>query len=170
VNYPAAHFDYVTMDQVIEHFPDPLRVLAQVRQILRPGGRLVFSTPNGCGWGQRLFGTRWINWHAPYHLQHFSRRSIELAAGRTGFRVLKLASVTSSDWLHMQWTHLLNYPAPGSPSAYWTKAPRHGVTSALQWFVLGVFHRMKLNHVITRLLDAAGIGDNHLVIFEKVAE
>jgi hypothetical protein len=29
---------------------------------------------------------------------------------------------------------------------------------------------MKLNHVITRLLDAAGIGDNHLVIFEKVAE
>lgn len=169
-NYPAARFDYVTMDQVIEHFPDPLRVLAQVRQILRPGGRLVFSTPNGCGWGQRLFGTRWINWHAPYHLQHFSRRSIELAAGRTGFRVLKLASITSSDWLHMQWTHLLNYPAPGSPSAYWTKAPRPGFASALQWSVLGAIHRMKLNHFITRLLDTAGIGDNHLVIFEKVAE
>ncbi|MDP1613831.1 MAG: class I SAM-dependent methyltransferase [Sulfuritalea sp.] len=169
-NYPAAYFDYVTMDQAIEHFPDPLRILAQVRQILRPGGRLIFSTPNGCGWGQRLFGIRWINWHAPYHLHYFARGSIELAAGRTGFRVLKLASITSSDWLLMQWEHLLSYPAPGCPSDYWIYLRRPGLRAILAKLAVGATHRLKMNHVITRLMDLMGVGDNHLVILQKPRE
>jgi len=169
-NYPDACFDYVTMDQVIEHFPDPLRVLTQVGQILKPGGCLVFSTPNGRGWGARLFGTRWINWHAPYHLHYFSRRSIELAADKTGFRVLNLASITSSDWLLMQWEHLLHYPGPGRPSAYWTKLPAQGFGANLESLAVGATHRLKMNHVVTRLMDMLGVGDNHLVILQKWPE
>jgi SAM-dependent methyltransferase len=169
-NYPAGYFDYVTMDQVIEHFPDPLKVLAQVRQILKPGGHLVFSTPNGCGWGQRLFGARWINWHAPYHLHFFSRASIDLAARNSGFRVLKLASITSSDWLLMQWEHLLHYPAPGRPSAYWAKLPARGLRAALARVAVGATHRLKVNHAITRLMDMMDVGDNHLVILQRPGE
>jgi SAM-dependent methyltransferase len=39
-------FDVVCNFQVIEHLPDPKPFLEQVRQVLRPGGCLIVTTPN----------------------------------------------------------------------------------------------------------------------------
>jgi 2-polyprenyl-6-hydroxyphenyl methylase/3-demethylubiquinone-9 3-methyltransferase len=39
--------DVVLCVGALEHMPDQRRVLAQVRRVLRPGGRLVCLTPNG---------------------------------------------------------------------------------------------------------------------------
>jgi SAM-dependent methyltransferase len=39
-------FDLVLCSEVIEHIPDPGRALASIHRILRPGGRLVLSTPH----------------------------------------------------------------------------------------------------------------------------
>ena len=44
---PDASFDAVVMTEVYEHLRDyPVRSLIEVRRILRPGGRLYFTTPN----------------------------------------------------------------------------------------------------------------------------
>lgn len=39
-------FDLVVSVWVMEHLDDPLAVLSEVRRVLRPGGHLVFITPN----------------------------------------------------------------------------------------------------------------------------
>jgi len=39
-------FDAITMIDLIEHVPDPLKLLDTARQLLRPGGLLVIYTPN----------------------------------------------------------------------------------------------------------------------------
>ena len=39
-------FDVVTMMDVIEHVPEPMRLLAAARKVLKPGGELVVYTPN----------------------------------------------------------------------------------------------------------------------------
>lgn len=44
--FADASFDVVTANMVVEHLPDPTRVFAEVRRVLRPGGRFVFHTPN----------------------------------------------------------------------------------------------------------------------------
>ncbi len=42
-------FDYVVSIEGIEHIADPFVFLAEVRRVLRPGGRLFLTTPNvGC--------------------------------------------------------------------------------------------------------------------------
>ena len=47
-------FDVVLLGDVIEHLRDPVDTLRRLRRFLRPGGRLVLSTPNVANWAIRL--------------------------------------------------------------------------------------------------------------------
>lgn len=61
--YADGSFDLVTCSWVIEHLRDPARALAQVRRVLRPGGHLVFLTPNALNY------VTWLGRLAPARLQ-----------------------------------------------------------------------------------------------------
>jgi SAM-dependent methyltransferase len=43
---PAAGFDLVLCSEVIEHIPDSRSAIAGIHKILRPGGKLILSTPH----------------------------------------------------------------------------------------------------------------------------
>jgi 2-polyprenyl-3-methyl-5-hydroxy-6-metoxy-1,4-benzoquinol methylase len=160
--FPQEYFDVVTMDQVIEHMGDPIGALASVRKVLKPGGIAILGTPNPAGWGARVFGQRWINWHAPYHLHLFTGRSMQIAAERAGLVAEPLGTLTSSEWLFYQWLHLATQSPPGCPAAFWTGGgPAGGMGKALQRLAF-LLHRSKVNHLLTRLFDGLGIGDSQL--------
>ncbi len=44
--YPDASFDLITCTEVAEHLENHFELLREVRRILKPGGRAIFSTPN----------------------------------------------------------------------------------------------------------------------------
>jgi ubiquinone/menaquinone biosynthesis C-methylase UbiE len=44
--FDAATFDLISANMVFEHVEHPEQVLREVRRVLKPGGRLVFHTPN----------------------------------------------------------------------------------------------------------------------------
>lgn len=44
--FAGGAFDLVCCFQVLEHLPDPARLLAEARRVLAPGGRLLLTTPN----------------------------------------------------------------------------------------------------------------------------
>ena len=66
-------FDVVVIGELLEHIREPLRLVGQAYRVLRPGGRLVGSTPNGFRLKNRL---RFLSGrHAevdPTHLHLFS--------------------------------------------------------------------------------------------------
>lgn len=165
--YKPGFFDYVTMDQVIEHVADPLAMLRGIAMILKPGGMAILSTPNADGWGANLFGRRWINWHAPYHIQHFSIKSMKIAAEGAGLIVERVRNITSSEWLYYQWIHLLTFPKMGEPSVFWSPRAKPGFKDNVLLRLLAIVHSTKINHVITRLFDALGIGDSYLFFLRK---
>ena len=45
LTFPDAAFDLVTSTEVFEHVADDARAFREVRRVLRPGGRLVFTVP-----------------------------------------------------------------------------------------------------------------------------
>lgn len=166
--YEENFFDYVTMDQVIEHVTDPIAVMQGISRILKPGGTAIFSTPNANGWGRRLFGARWINWHVPYHLQFFTQQSIELAAEKTGLTLSEVTTRTNSEWLHYQWMHLVFYPRKGKSSRFWSsnKSGERLYQKVMVGFLV-ILHKTKINHFLTRLFDAMTIGDNYIFVLKK---
>jgi 2-polyprenyl-3-methyl-5-hydroxy-6-metoxy-1,4-benzoquinol methylase len=164
--YDDAFFDYVTMDQVVEHVTDPLATLQGIARILKPGGTAIFSTPNGHGWGARLFARRWINWHTPYHLQFFSKKSMQLTAEQVGFSI-ETRTVTNSEWLLYQWLHLITYPDMGTPSSFWAPNGRSTRMKKLFCKIVLLIHKTKVNHLITRLFDGLDLGDNFVFILKK---
>lgn len=166
-NHRDIFFDYITLDQVIEHIEDPVSMLQGVSRILRPGGKVIISTPNPDGWGAVLFKKKWINWHVPYHMHFFSITSIKIAAEKAGLVIEEAKTISSSHWLHLQWLHLISYPSVGKPSLFWSQAPSHSYREKFIKLLLSLIHRLKINHLITRFFDGLGFGDNSLIILGK---
>ena len=155
--YEAGFFDYVTMDQVIEHVTDPLTTLRGVARILKPGGTAILSTPNAGGWGAKIFGRRWINWYVLYHL---AAEQVRLVVERT-------MTITPSAWLHYQWIHLLTCPTEGQPSVFWAPCGKWSLMQRLGLKALSMAHQCKIDHAITRFFDALDAGDSRLYFLRE---
>jgi len=170
--YESNFFDYVTMDQVIEHVIDPIDILSGVERILKHGGKVILTTPNANGWGAKVFGRKWINWHAPYHMQFFTKDSMQKLSEATGMVVESVQTITPSAWLNIQWMHLLMYPRPGQKSDFWSKLAcgKKPVISGSTRFIMRVVkivNVLKINHLITRLADMVGVGDCLVFVLRK---
>lgn len=99
-NLPEAIADAITMNHVIEHVSDPLRLLKESKRILKPGGTLVVVTPNLNSLGRYVFGASWRDWDIPRHLFIFSRESLEKCAYQAGLRVNSLRTTArSARWI-----------------------------------------------------------------------
>ena len=155
------------MSQVIEHVTKPVQTLSGIARVLKSGGVAILSTPNASGWGARVFGQRWINWHAPYHLQFFTLRSMRLTAEQAGLVVERTVTITPSAWLHYQWIHLLSCPPEGVTSPFWAPGDKWSLKQKMALKMLEIVHRCKINHVVTRIFDAISMGDNRIYFLRK---
>lgn len=80
-------FDVVTLFDVIEHVPDPLALLALARNVTRPGGTLIVSTPSRLGypWGRHPMD------RPPHHLTRWTPTALRWALDATGLGLSRLA-------------------------------------------------------------------------------
>lgn len=85
-----AQYDIVALWYVIEHVPDPERLLRQIAAVLPPGGLLCFATPNASGISGRRNMQRFLARNPIDHYTAWSPASARRLLARLGFRVLKI--------------------------------------------------------------------------------
>ncbi len=56
----------MVMDSVIEHLPNPVETVRDLRRFLKPGGTIVLLTPNMESGHFRFLGKRWTGMLAPH--------------------------------------------------------------------------------------------------------
>jgi len=95
----SAAYDVVVLSNVLEHAPDPKKVLLNVRGNLNAGGQLWISCPNSRSWLRRVFGRSWINWHVPFHISHFSTETLQRLLTDAGFQNVETQQITPALWV-----------------------------------------------------------------------
>ena len=94
--FEAESFDLVTLWDVVEHLPDPVSTLREIRRILRPGGLLVLSTPDLKSLDSRLFAGWWHGLEIPRHLVLFGPETMRQALQRAGFEKVERKYISGS--------------------------------------------------------------------------
>ncbi len=88
--------DFVQINHVIEHDPDPVALLDHIYTALKPGGWVIGETENiGC-LSYRLFGRYWSLLHLPYHLLFFTPETLRGVFARSRFGTVEIASQTDA--------------------------------------------------------------------------
>lgn len=87
-------YDGITMIEVIEHLPDPVETLTRAKELLKPMGRLVLSTPNQ--WAVLFkIKSRIMNedlLYDPLHLHEFNPLTLRTLFHQSGLKVDRIYS------------------------------------------------------------------------------
>ena len=86
---PHAHYDLITLWDVLEHLPDPLACLRAARDWLHPDGLLVLETQDVRSFAARVLGRRWHHYKHAEHLHHFHAETLQRALSESGFEIVE---------------------------------------------------------------------------------
>jgi SAM-dependent methyltransferase len=102
-----ARFDHVLLTQVLEHIPEPAKVLAELHRVLKPGGTLWLTAP--------LF---YAEHEQPYDFFRYTRFGLRHLLEGSGFEVREI------DWMEgylgtlSYQARLMSRSLPSSPGDY----------------------------------------------------
>lgn len=84
----AGSFDYVVLQDVLEHVEDPRQLLARLDGLLRPGGTVLVGTPDAERIDLQRPGDYLNELHVPYHLHIYPRAVVTRLAWELGWETL----------------------------------------------------------------------------------
>jgi SAM-dependent methyltransferase len=149
-------FDRVVCNQVLEHVPDPARVLAELNRVLKPGGRIMLSAP--------LF---YEEHQKPHDYFRYTRFAFRRLFEEAGFKVDAIEWLegyfgTVSYQFDQMYRHL---PRDGRGRGWrrWVIRVLLVVTRRFAWFARGAFARADLRWMYT----GSGHPKNYVVLAEK---
>ncbi|MBI1272485.1 MAG: methyltransferase domain-containing protein [Alphaproteobacteria bacterium] len=86
------NFDVVSAFDIIEHTHDPAKFVADIKNMLKPDGLLVMSTPDTGHFLRHLMGARWSMLQPLQHTVLFSRKAMRDMLEKSGFKNIEISA------------------------------------------------------------------------------
>jgi 2-polyprenyl-3-methyl-5-hydroxy-6-metoxy-1,4-benzoquinol methylase len=86
---PENSYDAITMWHVLEHVHQLHEYIAQVKLLLKAGGRFIVAVPNYTCADAAHYQQYWAAYDVPRHLYHFSPQCMKLLMKKHGLEVVK---------------------------------------------------------------------------------
>lgn len=170
-------FDWIQLNQVVEHYVNPIQELQYLSPLIDLEGKIFISTPNSRSLFRIIFRSKWINWHVPYHQHHFSKKSIGICLENAGFKSVKIRTVTPLVWSQIQIATLGQKSTNGEPSKFWKSTDAEFLTNRQKSQSIKITLRKirtgfrimisSILIVLGRLVDSIRLGDSLVVIAVK---
>jgi 2-polyprenyl-3-methyl-5-hydroxy-6-metoxy-1,4-benzoquinol methylase len=84
---PVKSFDAITMWHVLEHVHGLNNYIERVKELLKPGGKLLIAVPNYTCYDEKVYKEFWAAYDVPRHLYHFSPASMHKALSNHNMQI-----------------------------------------------------------------------------------
>ncbi len=98
---PDGYFNYIRIDNALEHVPNPKEVIAECRRLLCSGAQLMVYVPNGRSLSMQFLKGNSISAWIPFHLQLFTRKSLKRVLEEAGFKDIHIYEYNLASWLSL---------------------------------------------------------------------
>lgn len=159
-------FDYVIANQVIEHTNNPVGFLKHCKNRLKKDGEIIISFPNANSLTRKLLGKKWLHWHIPYHLNHFSKKSVAKLAKKTNLKIKTIKTITPNLWTNIQIRNLLAKPEMGKRDFFWDGKSNKEEEIKHIGFLNKTFRILENYNFLNRVVDKLQFGESFLVILK----
>jgi 2-polyprenyl-3-methyl-5-hydroxy-6-metoxy-1,4-benzoquinol methylase len=101
---PAGSFDAITLWHVLEHVQSLHEYVEQLKNLLKPNGRIVIAVPNYSSLDAHLYGNDWAAYDVPRHLYHFTPKAMHVLMQEHGLKI----NTTKPMWFDAFYISLLS--------------------------------------------------------------
>ena len=92
---------------------------------------------------------------------------MRMLAVSVGLEVEIVRSLTHSEWFYYQLMHLVGLPTCGASHPFWAGKGIAGGKARIGLRLIASLRRLRVHQIISRALDALGVGDNQLFTLRK---
>jgi len=135
--YPySVRRDFIHLSLVLEHVLDPDELLADIGNILRPGGVVCIIVPNEFNPLQRQLVRRYCYSPLhPHHVNYFTPDSLRRLVERAGLDVVRVTSTFPMEWFALHGLNYVKHPRLGRV-AHWLRMvlEAYALTVAQDWW------------------------------------
>lgn len=85
----SSEFDYITLWHVLEHIPDLMQFIGELKSHLKEHGKLFIAVPNFQSFDAKFYQKHWAGYDVPRHLWHFSPEGMEALFNSFGMKIEK---------------------------------------------------------------------------------
>jgi 2-polyprenyl-3-methyl-5-hydroxy-6-metoxy-1,4-benzoquinol methylase len=138
-------FDCITLWHVLEHFQDPVKYMADIIPLLKPGGICVIALPNSSSYDAKHYRKFWAAFDVPRHLWHFDPSTFTRFSEKEGMKIEKIMTLPPDVF----YISLLSEKYKGSSFSF-----IKGIVMALWFSFLSAFNRRRSSTVVYILCKA----------------
>lgn len=106
---PKKIFDYVRVDNVFEHINKPKKFLFDIKELLKPDGKLVVYVPSISTWQFYVFGKFYSQSWIPFHINLFSKSTLRAIAEKTGYSIENMYNLSDAWWVILSFRQLCRW-------------------------------------------------------------